>query len=159
TQALQITVTNVAGTGFTVQRVATGLTAPVFLTALPDNSGRVLVVERAGRIRLLGPATGNVAATAFLDIARPASTDRERGLLPVAPAPDYMTSGRAYVYLTATDGAIEVRRYTAAADKLSLTATTGDLLLRIDHPRNNHNGGWMGFGRDGFLYVATGDGG
>ncbi|OYW44270.1 MAG: hypothetical protein B7Z08_02950 [Sphingomonadales bacterium 32-68-7] len=159
TQAFQITVTNVAGTGFTLQRVGTGFAQPVFLTALPDASGRVLVVERGGRIRLLDPASGAIATTPFLDIAGQVSTDGERGLLSVALAPDYATSGRAYVFLTALDGAIEVRRYTANADRLSLNAATGDRLLRIDHPRSNHNGGWLGFGRDGLLYVATGDGG
>lgn len=158
-QALAITVTNVAGTGFSVQRVATGFAAPVFLTALPDGSGRVLVVERAGRIRLLDPATGTIATTAFLDITGQVSTDGERGLLSVALAPNYATSGHAYAYLTGTDGAIEVRRYTASGDRLSLNAASSDLILRIDHPRNNHNGGWMAFGPDGFLYVATGDGG
>src|SRR5688500_951133 len=53
TLALRITVTDVASGGFQVRRVGTGFAAPVFVTAMPDNSGRVLVVERAGRIRIL----------------------------------------------------------------------------------------------------------
>jgi glucose/arabinose dehydrogenase len=160
TQALRIAVTDNAAGSFAVRRVGAGFASPLFLTALPDNSGRVLVVERAGRIRILNPATGAIAATPFLDIAGQVSTDGERGLLAVALAPDYTTSGRAYVFLTALDGRIELRRYTSpAGNRDALDAATGDLLLAIAHPRTNHNGGWLGFGSDGLLYMATGDGG
>jgi hypothetical protein len=160
TQAVRITVTDNAAGSFAVRRVGSGFASPLFLTAMPDNSGRVLVVERAGRIRILNPATGAIAGTPFLDITGQVSIDGERGLLAVALAPDYMTSGRAYVYLTALDGSVQLRRYTSAgANRDALDATSGDLLLSIAHPRNNHNGGWLGFGRDGLLYMATGDGG
>ncbi len=160
TQSVQITVTDSPGGGFAVRRVGTGFASPLFVTALPDGSGRVLVVERAGRIRILNPATGAIAATPFLDVTGQVSTDGERGLLAVALAPDYMTSGRAYVFLTALDGRIELRRYTSSsANRDQLNAGSADLLLEIPHPRNNHNGGWLGFGTDGLLYMATGDGG
>lgn len=156
----QITVTNVVSGGFQVRRVGTGFASPVFVTALPDSSGRVLVVERAGRIRILNPATGAIAATPFLDIIGQVSTDGERGLLSVALAPDYATSGRAYVYLTALDGAVQLRRYTSpAGNRDALDAASGDVLLTIPHPRSNHNGGWLGFDSAGLLYMATGDGG
>ena len=159
-QALQISVTDSAGGSFAVRRVGTGFASPVFLAALPDNSGRVLVVERAGRIRILNPATGAIAATPFLDITGQVSTDGERGLLAVALAPDYATTGRAYVFLTALDGRIELRRYSSsAANRDQLNASSSDVLLEIAHPRTNHNGGWLGFGTDGLLYMATGDGG
>jgi len=157
---LRITISDVTGGGFIVQRVATGLSQPVFLTAFPDGSGHVLVVERAGRIRLLNPSNGEVAAMPFLDITGEVSTDGERGLLCVALAPDFMTSGRAYVYLTAPDGSIELRRYVAsAAGRTTLDPSSADRLMTIPHPRNNHNGGWLGFGQDALLYMATGDGG
>lgn len=159
TQTLRITVTDVTGGSFRVRRVGNGFAEPVFLTALPDDSGRVLVVERAGRIRLLDPANGSVAATPFLDIASEVSTVGERGLLAVALAPNFMASGRAYVYLVALDGAIELRRYMANAGRTALDNSSGDRLLRIPHPRTNHVGGWLGFGPDGLLYAATGDGG
>lgn len=160
TRAVLITVTDVATGGFAVRRVGTGFAAPVFVTAVPDNSGRVLVVERAGQVRILNPATGAIAATPFLDITGQVSTDGERGLLSVALAPDFATSGRAYVYLTATSGAVELRRYlTAAGSRDRLDPASADLLLTFPHPRNNHNGGWLGFDRDGLLYMATGDGG
>jgi glucose/arabinose dehydrogenase len=157
---LRITVTDVTSGGFAVHRIATGLSQPMFLTAFPDGSGRVLVVERQGRIQLLNPTTGTVAATPFLDIVGEVSTDGERGLLSVALAPDFMTSGRAYIYMTAIGGAIEVRSYVAnGAGRTALDRTTANRLLAIAHPRSNHNGGWLGFGRDGLLYISTGDGG
>ncbi|MEJ5978100.1 PQQ-dependent sugar dehydrogenase [Novosphingobium sp. PS1R-30] len=159
-RALTITVTDSVSGGFAVRRVGTGFAAPVYLAPLSDNSGRVLVVERAGRIRILNPATGAIAATPFLDITGQVSTDGERGLLGLALAPDYGTSGRAYVYLTAPDGVIQLRRYTAsAASKDVLDPASSDLLLTIPHPRSNHNGGWLGFDKAGLLYVAIGDGG
>ena len=156
----QITVTNVVSGGFQVRRVGTGFASPVFVTALPDSSGRVLVVERAGRIRILNPATGAIAATPFLDITGQVSTDGERGLLSIALAPDYATSGRAYVHLTAPDGAVQLRRYTSpAGNREALDPASGDVLLSIAHPRGNHNGGWIGFDAAGLLYMGTGDGG
>jgi glucose/arabinose dehydrogenase len=157
---VRITITNVAGGGLRVRRVGTGFAEPVFVTAMPDNSGRVLVVERAGRIRILSPATGAIAGTPFLDITGQVSIDGERGLLSVALAPDYATSGRAYVYLTAPDGAVQLRRYTSSAgNRDALDGASGDVLLTIPHPRSNHNGGWLGFDSAGLLYMSTGDGG
>jgi glucose/arabinose dehydrogenase len=160
TQSVRITVTDGVGGGFAVRRVGTGFAAPLFVTAIPDGSGRVLVVERAGRIRILNPATGAIAATPFLDVRGQVATDGERGLLAVALAPDYMTSGRAYIFLTALDGRIELRRCTSsAANRDQLDTASNDLLLQNAHPRSTHNGGWLGFGADGLLYIATGDGG
>jgi glucose/arabinose dehydrogenase len=160
TRTVAITITNSLAGGFAMRRVGTGFAAPVYLTGLPDATGRVLVVERAGRIRVLTPSTGAIAATPFLDITGQVSTDGERGLLAVALAPDFPTSGRAYVYLTAPDGAIQIRRFvTTTASRDVLDAASSDVILTIPHPRNNHNGGWLGFGKDGLLYVATGDGG
>ena len=158
--ALRVTVTDQTDGAFQVRRVGTGFAGPVFTTAMPDGSGRMLVVERAGRIRILNPATGAIAATPFLDIAGQVTIDGERGLLGLALAPDYMTSGRAYVFLTALDGAVQVRRYTSSGNRDVLDAASGDVLLSIPHGQfSNHNGGWLGFGRDGLLYLGTGDGG
>jgi glucose/arabinose dehydrogenase len=161
TLALQVTVTDVVGGGFQVRRVGTGFAGPVFVAAMPDDRGLLLVVERAGRIRLFDPDTGQVTATPFLDIAGQISTDGERGLLGLALAPDYMASGRAYVFVTAPDGAVQLRRYISpAGNRDALDASTGDVLISIPHSQyNNHNGGWIGFDAAGLLYMATGDGG
>lgn len=160
TLPLRITVTDASAGAFRVRRVTNALAQPLFLTAVPDSSGRVLVVEREGRVRIVTPATGAIAATPFLDVSAEVATDGERGLLGLALAPDFTTSGRLYVYLTAADGAIELRRYTTlAGNRDQADPASADLLLRIPHPRSNHNGGWIGFGKDGLLYMATGDGG
>ena len=160
TLPLSVTVTDVTGATLRVRRVATGMDFPIFLAPVPDSTGRVFVVERAGLIRLLSPANGAIAATPFLDVTGQVSTDGERGLLGFATAPDFATSGRFYVYLTVPDGTIEVRRYqTIANNRDQADPASGDAILRIAHPRSNHNGGWIGFGPDGMLYVATGDGG
>lgn len=160
TLSLAVTVTDVTGAPLRVRRVVTGMDFPIFLAPVPDTTGRVFVVERAGRIRILSPANGVIAATPFLDLTGQVSTDGERGLLGFATAPDFATSGRFYVYLTVADGTIEVRRYqTLANNRDQADPASGDAILRIAHPRTNHNGGWLGFGPDGMLYIGVGDGG
>lgn len=153
-----VTVTNAGPDAFRVARVGTGFVEPVFVAPVPDASGRVYVVERAGRIRILNPTNGN--ATTFLDLRGQVTIDGERGLLGLATAPDFTTSGTFYVFLTNLTGAIEVRRYrTAGGNRDVADPGTADPILNIPHPRANHNGGWIGFGPDGNLYVAIGDGG
>ncbi len=156
---LVVTVINGGQDAFRVTRVATGFAQPLFLAALPDNSGRVFVVERAGRIRLLAPAGG--ASTLFLDVTADTTTDGERGLLGFALAPDYPASGFFYVYLTNRLGDIELRRYRAQGAARDVgDAASGDVILTIHHREySKHHGGWIGFGPDNLLYVAVGDGG
>ncbi|HEV2568453.1 PQQ-dependent sugar dehydrogenase [Sphingomonas sp.] len=147
-------------TGFRVRRVATGFDQPVFLAAMPG-SGRVFVVERGGLIRILDPATGAIAATPFLDVRNQISTDGERGLLGFATASNYQTSGAFFVFLTNSQGTIEIRRYVRSAGNPDVAdGTSADVILSIPHPGfSNHNGGWIGIGPDNLLYIATGDGG
>ena len=158
---LALTVTNVGPDAFHVTRVAAGFASPLYLTAVPDGSGRLFVVERGGRIRILTPSTGAIAATPFLDVSAQTTTDGERGLLGFAPAPDFTASGNFYVYMTNTAGQIEIRRYrTLAGNRDQADPASADAILTIDHPGNtNHYGGWLAFGPDGLLYLGTGDGG
>jgi glucose/arabinose dehydrogenase len=159
TQALSVTVTDVRGAAFRVRRVASGFNFPIFLAPVPDSSGRLFVVEREGRIRIM-TANGAITTAPFLDISGTISIDGERGLLGFATAPDFFTSGRFYIFVTAPDGTLEVRRYlTVAGDLNRADPASGDAILRVPHPRNNHNGGWIAFGPDGMLYIAIGDGG
>ena len=159
--SLAVAVTDVAeNSAFRVRRVVTGLNQPAFLAPVPDGSGRVFVTELGGRVLLLTPSTSALAATPFLDLTGQLSTDGERGLLGFATAPDFPSTGIFYVFITVPDGTIEVRRYrTFAGDRDRADPATGDAILRVAHPRNNHNGGWIGFGPDNLLYVAIGDGG
>jgi hypothetical protein len=94
TLTLSVVVTDRASVAYRVRRVAAGLPSPVFVAAVPDGSGRVFVVELAGRIRLLTPSNGALAAEAFLDLRGQVSTNGERGLLGFATAPDFATCRR-----------------------------------------------------------------
>ncbi len=154
---LAVTVTNIAGESFSVVRVGTGFNQPTFVAAVPGDT-RVFVIEKGGRILLLDPATPG-SGTLFMTVASTISTGGERGLLGMTAAPDYATSGAFYLYVTNPAGDIEIRRYTRRNANEG-DASTGDVLIAIPHREaDNHNGGWVGFGPDGFLYLATGDGG
>ncbi|KGQ18043.1 Glucose/sorbosone dehydrogenases-like protein [Lysobacter dokdonensis DS-58] len=158
--ALTVTVTDRSSLAFRVRRVASGISSPVFVAPVPDNSGRVYVGELAGLIRILSPGTGTFATTPVLDLRGQLSTNGERGLLGFATSPDFASSGQFFVFVTDPVGTIEVRRYTmSAANRDIADPASMRVILRQPHPRTNHNGGWIGFDRAGFLYVAIGDGG
>jgi glucose/sorbosone dehydrogenase len=119
--------------------------------ASPPGDARVFVVEKRGRVVEAGGAE-------FLNIIPLVSATGERGLLSIAFAPDYATSGLFYVFYTATDGDLTIREGT----RLATDPTRGELgriLFTVEHSSaTNHNGGQLAFGPDGALYVSTGDG-
>jgi glucose/arabinose dehydrogenase len=157
---LSVTVTNGGPDGFRVRRVGTGFSQPLYLTAVPDGSGRVLVVQQGGLIRILDPATGTTASTPFLNVSGEISTGGERGLLGLALAPDFNSTGTFYVFLTDPTGHVQVRRYrTLSGNRNQADPATADTILDLPHPLDNHNGGWLEFGPDGMLYIGLGDGG
>ncbi len=152
TLAVNITVTN-SREGIAVARVGTGFSQPLYVAAIPGDS-RIYVVEKGGNVYRFDPANGS--RTQVLDITD-ISTSGERGLLGLAPYPDHAASQRLFAVATATNGNVQVRRYTLGAPNSS---TSYDIVLDIPHPGfDNHNGGWIGFGPDGHVYVAVGDGG
>ena len=156
-KAVSISVTDIVG-HVSTRRVATGFTQPLYALGRGDNSGRLLVVEKTGKVKVLNPQTGAVEAQPFLDVSSYISTDGERGLLGMALAPDFATTGIFYAYLTVANGDIQIRKFTANAS--GATDNTGDVILSIAHPTNtNHNGGWLGFDANGFLVIGVGDGG
>jgi Ca2+-binding RTX toxin-like protein len=147
--------------GFQVMRVATGLSGgPLFMIEVPDGSGRMYVVEKSGTVRILDPNSGTLDPTPFLSVAGQISPSGEQGLLGMALAPNFATSGIFYIYMTNTNGDNEVRRYSTLRGNLNQAdAATADRILLIPHPgATNHNAGWIAFGPDNFLYVASGDG-
>lgn len=157
---LAITVTNQATGDFRVRRVASGFAQPLYLAPVPGTSGRVFVAEQGGRIRILNPATGAIAATPFLDVSTSISSGGERGLLGFVTAPDFATSRTFNVYVTNPAGNTEVRRYRTMAGDLDVAdPQSADVIMTFTQPFANHNGGWMDFGPDGFLYIGSGDGG
>lgn len=160
TLALSVTVTDRTDGAFRVRRVATGFVQPLYLTAVPDGSGRVFVVQQGGQIRILTPSSGAIGGTPFLNISATISSGGERGLLGFVPAPDFATSGTFYVYVTNLAGDTELRRYQAMSGNRDVgDPASGDVILTKAQPFANHNGGWIDFGADGFLYIGSGDGG
>jgi glucose/arabinose dehydrogenase len=144
-------------TGARLRRVGT-FSAPTYVTAPRRDRARVFVVERAGTIRVL--RRGRKLGTPFLDIRDSVSTGGERGLLSMAFARDYASSGRFYVYFTDNTGDIRIREYRRSASRDRAAAGSGRDLLRIGHREfSNHNGGQLQIGPDGMLYIGTGDGG
>jgi glucose/arabinose dehydrogenase len=143
----------------TLQKLAgTAFTDPVAIANAHDGSGRLFVVEKAGRIRIIDGST--IVATPFLDIRSiVGSTGDEQGLLGVAFHPLYSVNGRFFVYYTDKSGNIQISEYhrDPADANRALTGAIG--VLHITHPYTNHNGGTLAFGPDGLLYIGTGDGG
>lgn len=156
---LQITVTDETD-AIAVRRVGTGFNQPLGLIALPDGTGRVLVLEKAGRIRVLNPETGAIASVDFLDISGSISTNGERGLLGLALSPSFATDRTLFVNVTNSAGNTEIRRFQTFAGSLDQAdASTSDVILTIGQPASNHNAGWIGFDANGFLVIPMGDGG
>jgi len=137
--------------------VAGGLEDPVYLANAGDGSGRVFVVEQAGRIRVAG---GGAAASApFLDISAIVRSGGERGLLSVAFHPEYARNGFFYVNYTDRDGDTVVARYAVSSDAGRVDPASANEVITVDQPYRNHNGGQIQFGPDGYLYIGMGDGG
>lgn len=152
TQTVNITVTN-SREGIAVARVGTGFSQPTYVLGIPGSSD-VYVLEKAGRVYRLTPSTG---AKTLLFTIGDLSIDGERGLLGMALLPNPANSDRFMIYCTNAAGDIEIRQYAFAAPGFAPNLLAA---LSIPHPgANNHNGGSMVFGPDGFLYAGTGDGG
>ena len=143
---------------------ASGLTSPVAFVQDPTNTAVQFVIEQGGRIRVL--QNGGVQPTDFLDLRGVISSGGERGLLGLALAPDYATSGRFFVNFTNPAGHTVVARYVRStstpfvadpASRFDLRWPSG--LRYIVQPYTNHNGGDLAFGPDGYLYIGLGDGG
>lgn len=135
------------------ERIGEGFTQPVEVAALPGD-GRLLVVEKTGTVRFL--EDGKPGAT-FLDLTGLVSGGGEQGLLGLAFDPEFTANGRLYVNYTDTSGDTQIVRFEAANGVAD--PATGKVLLSIDQPEANHNGGWIAFGPDRMLYIGTGDGG
>lgn len=152
--------------------VAQGLVAPIQLEALPDGSGRMLVVQQNGVVRLL-QADGTLAAEPFVDL-RPqmlplANDFEERGLLGFALHPQFARNGRFAVFYSAPlrASAPKAWNHTKRVSEFNLKPgsvgpvdlATERVLIEQDWPSRKHNGGALAFGPDGLLYIGFGDSG
>jgi glucose/arabinose dehydrogenase len=136
--------------------VVSGLSSPLYLTA-PVGDARLFVVEQAGRIRIV--RNGSLLSRPFLDITSVVLSGGERGLLSVAFDPAYASNGFFYLNYTDRSGDTRVERYRVSTDADVADPNSAKLLLQVDQPFSNHNGGLVKFGPDGMLYIGMGDGG
>ena len=159
-----------------LQVAADGLTAPLNLVSPPDGTKRRFITEQIGVIKILMP-DGKILEDAFLNIRHRIPKLHqdfdERGLLGLAFHPDFKNNGRFFVaYSGYLPGDSELEKvvwwdhtnYVAEYRVSKTNPNKADplserILTKIDWPQFNHNGHWIGFGPDGFLYISTGDGG
>ena len=134
---------------------------PVFVAGPPGDPSRLVVVQRTGQVMIL--VNGHRQAQPFLDLSRIVNSQGgdEQGLLGLAFAPDYATSGRFYVDYTIANNDIRIAQYQRSASHSNVAnPASAHVLLTIDHQQNtHHNGGMIAFGPDGDLYIGVGDGG
>ncbi len=141
-----------------IEVVVDGLVAPLDVTHAGDGSGRIFIAEQAGRIRIV--RDGALVERPFLDITDRVGSGGERGLLGLAFHPDYPADPRLFVDYTDRSGDTVIASFRVGSEDAGLVdPATENVILWIDQPFANHNGGAVAFGPDGMLYVGMGDGG
>lgn len=142
----------------TVEEFATGFTIPVDITNAGDE--RLFIVEKLGDIRIIDE-DGTTLPTPFLSIGgRVNAGANERGLLGLTFHPNYTENGYFYVNYTNFGGSTIISRFSRSEDNPNLADPSSEkIIMTIQQPFNNHNGGDLNFGPDGYLYIGMGDGG
>jgi glucose/arabinose dehydrogenase len=153
-----------------VEVVASGLVSPIQLVQPPGSDPRRFIVDQVGLVRVLN-ADGTLQAAPYLDLRAhitPLSAGYdERGLLSLAFHPNFSSNGRFFVFYTippragAPAGFDHTNVISEFQENRSTGVVTGTerVILQVDHPQSNHNGGTVAFGPDGYLYISIGDGG
>jgi len=157
-----------------LRMIADNLVSPVALDAPPDNSKRLFIADQVGKVWVI-QADGTKSSAPFMDLSSKIVTLNggydERGLLGFAFHPDFKTNGKFYVFYSAPphaggpepgaswDNLVRVSEFKVTADGSQADMGSERVILEIDHPQNNHNGGTLAFGPDGYLYISIGDGG
>ena len=151
--------TTLAQVEVTTEVFLAGLNQPTALVHAPGDFGRVFITEKPGVIRVV--RDGELLPEPFLDIDLLISSSGERGLLGLAFSPDYDSDGLFFVHYTNNDGDTTIARYSVSATNPDVAdPRSGAVLLTVDQPFSNHNGGWIDFGpNDDYLYISLGDGG
>ena len=142
--------------------VASGFASPLDIQQAGDASGRLFVVEQGGKIKII--QNGSVLGTPYLDVSSLIVSGGEEGLLGLAFHPNFSTNGCFYVNYTTTrlNGTLQtaISEFRAATPGSNTVNTTSEsILFTVNQPEANHKGGGLAFGKDGFLYIALGDGG
>lgn len=154
-----------------LRQVATGLTAPMTLVDPDDGTDRLFIVDQIGLIRVL-EKNGTLNKEPLLDVSsrmvRLNSGYDERGLLGLALHPDFKRNGRLFIYYSASlrsgapsgfDHTNRLSEFKTSGNQNRADMSSEKIILEVDIPYSNHNGGQIRFGPDGSLYVPTGDGG
>lgn len=157
-----------------LQLVEDGFTSPIGVVPIPDNTGRLVVIDQIGKLWVLD-ANGNKLPAPFIDLTSRMVTLTpgfdERGLLGVAFHPNYASNGRLFIYYNAPPRAggptptttwnnlARFSEFHISANPNIVDMASERAFLEIDDPQLNHNGGTLIFGRDGYLYISIGDGG
>ena len=143
-------------------------TQPIAMLQEPGNSARWYVVQKTGSVRVFDNIPNVSTTREFINLSSrllsdPSSSNDERGLLGMAFHPDYPTNPRVYFFFTANDPTLglvdRVSEFRSLNGGMTLDPGTELVLFNVDDPENNHNGGNLAFGPDGFLYIGIGDGG
>ncbi len=155
-----------------LQLVASNFDQPVYVTHAGDGSGRLFVVEKTGRIKII--QNGQVLPTPFLDIHTIVGTESEAGLLSISFPSDFAQSGYFFVYYnhinknlvpdTTGEGnggndTVVARFRLVSGDPNRADPASEERILLVNQPFVNHKGGMTAFGPDGYLYIGLGDGG
>lgn len=156
--------TTSAWAGIAVEKVTDKFERPVWVGQPAGITDKLWVIEQVGKVWIVDAKTGAHSDQPFLDIVSDVSrAGNEEGLLGLAFAPDFKTTGRFYVNYTdrtPNKAMTRIARFTADTGTLSKAeASTKEVLLSYEQPYRNHNGGWLAFGPDGMLYNSAGDGG
>lgn len=139
-----------------LEPVAAGFAFPLYLTA-PAGDTRLFVVEKGGLVRIV--KDGAILGAPFLDVSALVSNGGEQGLLGLAFDPQYASNGRFFVSYTNRAGDNVLASYQVSSDADRADAASAAIRLTVEQPYDNHNGGHIAFGPDGYLYMGIGDGG
>lgn len=141
----------------TLEPYASGFTRPVDLKHAGDE--RLFIVEQGGTVKVID-GSGTTLPDNFLDISSQVSGSNEQGLLSIAFHPDYANNGLFYVNYTKNNGDTRVSQFSVDPNNPNVALSgSEETIIEYIQPASNHNGGCLQFGSDGFLYIASGDGG
>jgi len=151
-----------------LEKIASGFKSPTVLTNAGDSSNRLFVADLNGKIYVI--ENGNKVSKPFLDLSDKMVTLNpiydERGLLGLVFHPDYENNDKFYVHYSAPkqgsgiDHESIIAEYLVSSEDPNIADPNSEkIIMRIDQPESNHNGGQLAFGKDGYLYIGLGDGG
>lgn len=139
--------------------VAQGLEEPVTIAAAPNDPSRVFLLERWGRIKIIETATDTIRPTPFLDFSSVVGTEGNANSVGLVFDPQYATNGYFYVHYAGSSSFSTVARYQVSNDPNVANASSATIIFRCPRGAYGHDGGSIGFGPDGYLYITEGDSG